>query len=137
MKSPLYKCLNDMVWNSKFFGMDDVADMYNLYVDEKDVDKKARRLERLKAYIVKYELPHYKELLKEQSVYVVEGNLSMLTPWQHNIKNIIALLGSNISHTQICLQQILKHHIDYLCKLKICHCCKNINQDLIFQPYYK
>jgi DNA primase len=46
---------------------------------------------------------NYKEILKTQKVYVVEGNLSMLTPWQAGIKNIVALLGSNISHTQLCL----------------------------------
>lgn len=46
---------------------------------------------------------NYKEILKTQKVYVVEGNLSMLTPWQHGLKNIVALLGSNISHTQLCL----------------------------------
>lgn len=46
---------------------------------------------------------NYKEILKTQKVYVVEGNLSMLTPWQHGLKNIVALLGSNISYTQLCL----------------------------------
>ena len=46
---------------------------------------------------------NYKEILKTQTVYVVEGNLSMLTPWQAGIKNIVAMLGSKISHTQLCL----------------------------------
>lgn len=45
----------------------------------------------------------WKECLKHQTVYVVEGNLSLLTPWQHGIRNIVALLGSKISHTQLCL----------------------------------
>lgn len=46
---------------------------------------------------------NYQEILRAQKVYVVEGNLSMLTPWQHGLKNIVALLGSNISSTQLCL----------------------------------
>lgn len=46
---------------------------------------------------------NYKEILKAQKVYVVEGNLSLLTPWQAGIRNIVALLGSNMSYTQLCL----------------------------------
>lgn len=51
-----------------------------------------------------YGLAHtWKDCLQQQSAYIVEGNLSLLTPWQHGVKNIVAMLGSNISHTQICL----------------------------------
>jgi DNA primase len=46
---------------------------------------------------------NYKEILRTQKVYVAEGNLSMITPWQHGLKNVVALLGINISHTQLCL----------------------------------
>jgi len=46
---------------------------------------------------------NYKDILKTQKVYVAEGNLSMITPWQHGLKNVVALLGINISHTQLCL----------------------------------
>lgn len=45
----------------------------------------------------------YKDILKTQKVYVAEGNLSAITPWQHGLKNVVALLGINISHTQLCL----------------------------------
>jgi DNA primase len=45
----------------------------------------------------------YKDILKTQKVYVAEGNLSAVTPWQHGLKNVVALLGINISHTQLCL----------------------------------
>lgn len=51
-----------------------------------------------------YGLYHtWQDCLKEQSVYVVEGNVSLLTPWQHGVKNIVAMLGSNFSYTQLCL----------------------------------
>jgi DNA primase len=46
---------------------------------------------------------NYREILKTQKVYVAEGNLSMITPWQHGLKNVVALLGINLSHTQLCL----------------------------------
>jgi DNA primase len=46
---------------------------------------------------------NYKEILKAQKVYVAEGNLSMITPWQCGLKNVVALLGINISYTQLCL----------------------------------
>lgn len=45
----------------------------------------------------------WQECLKEQSVYVVEGNFSLLVPWQNGVKNIVAMLGSNLSLTQIAL----------------------------------
>jgi DNA primase len=45
----------------------------------------------------------YKDILKTQKVDVAEGNLSAITPWQHGLKNVVALLGINISHTQLCL----------------------------------
>lgn len=45
----------------------------------------------------------YKDILKTQKVYVAEGNLSAITPWQSGLKNVVALLGINISHTQLCL----------------------------------
>lgn len=41
--------------------------------------------------------------LKEKAVYVVEGNISLLQMWQAGIKNCVAMLGSNLSTTQVCL----------------------------------
>lgn len=43
------------------------------------------------------------ECLKEQSVYVVEGNVSLLQMYQAGIKNCVAMLGSELSTTQVCL----------------------------------
>lgn len=43
------------------------------------------------------------ECLKEQSVYVVEGNVSLLQMYQAGIKNCVAMLGSRLSPTQVCL----------------------------------
>jgi DNA primase len=45
----------------------------------------------------------FKDILKTQKVYVAEGNLSAITPWQCGLKNVVALLGISISHTQLCL----------------------------------
>jgi DNA primase len=45
----------------------------------------------------------WRDMLREQSVYVVEGNFSLLVPWQNGVKNIVAMLGSNLSLTQIAL----------------------------------
>jgi DNA primase len=45
----------------------------------------------------------WKDCLLKQSVYVVEGNISLLIPWQHGIKNIVAMLGKTFSFKQICL----------------------------------
>ena len=45
----------------------------------------------------------YKECLKEQTVYVVEGNISLLQMYQAGIKNCVAMLGSKLSVHQVCL----------------------------------
>ena len=45
----------------------------------------------------------YKECLKTQSCYLVEGNLDLLQLYQAGIKNVAALLGSNFSFKQLCL----------------------------------
>lgn len=45
----------------------------------------------------------WKECLKEQTVYIVEGNLSLLTSYQAGIKNCVAMLGSKLSLRQVCL----------------------------------
>ena len=45
----------------------------------------------------------YRECLKEQTVYVVEGNISLLQMYQAGIKNCVAMLGSRLSVRQVCL----------------------------------
>ena len=45
----------------------------------------------------------WKECLKEQAVYVVEGNVSLLQMYQAGIKNCVAMLGSKLSLRQVCL----------------------------------
>src|SRR5690349_15755638 len=45
----------------------------------------------------------WKECLKEQTVYVVEGNISLLQMHQAGIKNCVAMLGSKLSAKQVCL----------------------------------
>lgn len=41
--------------------------------------------------------------LKAQEVYVVEGNISLLQMYQAGITNCVAMLGSRLSPTQVCL----------------------------------
>ncbi|MGH7974909.1 MAG: toprim domain-containing protein [bacterium] len=43
------------------------------------------------------------ECFKEQTVYVVEGNISLLQMYQAGIKNCVAMLGSKLSVRQVCL----------------------------------
>lgn len=45
----------------------------------------------------------WKECLKAQTVYVVEGNISLLQMYQAGIKNCGAMLGSKLSVRQVCL----------------------------------
>jgi len=45
----------------------------------------------------------YKECLKEKSCYVVEGNIDTLMMYQCGIHNVVGLLGSAFSFTQLCL----------------------------------
>jgi len=45
----------------------------------------------------------WKECLKERKVYVVEGNVDVLTMWKFGIKNVVGLLSSNFSFTQLCI----------------------------------
>ncbi len=45
----------------------------------------------------------WKDCLREQTVYVVEGNLSLLTSYQAGITNCVAMLGSKLSVRQVCL----------------------------------
>ena len=45
----------------------------------------------------------WQECLKEKSVYIVEGNISLLQMWQAGIKNCAAMLGSNLSARQVAL----------------------------------
>jgi DNA primase len=45
----------------------------------------------------------WKECLKEQKVYVVEGNISLLQMYQAGITNCVAMLGSKLSSKQVCL----------------------------------
>lgn len=46
---------------------------------------------------------NWKYCLEAQKVYVVEGNISMLMPWQCGLKNVVAKLGSVFSFNQLCL----------------------------------
>jgi DNA primase len=41
--------------------------------------------------------------LEKQTVYVVEGNISLLQMYQAGIKNCVAMLGSKLSVRQVCL----------------------------------
>jgi len=41
--------------------------------------------------------------LQAQTVYVVEGNISLLQMYQAGIKNCVAMLGSKLSTRQVCL----------------------------------
>src|SRR6185437_994028 len=43
------------------------------------------------------------ECLRTQTAYVVEGNISLLQMHQAGIKNYVAMLGSRLSPTQVCL----------------------------------
>jgi len=43
------------------------------------------------------------ECLRTQTAYVVEGNISLLQMHQAGIKNCVAMLGSRLSPTQVCL----------------------------------
>jgi DNA primase len=43
------------------------------------------------------------DCIKEKVAYVVEGNISMLQMWQGGIKNVVAMLGSNFSISQLCI----------------------------------
>lgn len=45
----------------------------------------------------------WKECLKEQTAYVVEGNISLLQMYQAGVKNCVAMLGSKLSPKQVCL----------------------------------
>ncbi len=45
----------------------------------------------------------WKHILKEGKAFVVEGNFDMLTLYDKGIRNVVALLGSNFSFTQLCL----------------------------------
>ena len=43
----------------------------------------------------------YKEILKNKRVWVVEGNFDMLSLYESGIKNVVAMMGSNLSLEQI------------------------------------
>ena len=45
----------------------------------------------------------WSDCLKAQEVYVVEGNISLLQMHQAGITNCVAMLGSRLSPTQVCL----------------------------------
>lgn len=45
----------------------------------------------------------YPFCIAERTVYVVEGNLDVLSMYQREIKNVVGLLGSNFSSTQLAL----------------------------------
>jgi len=45
----------------------------------------------------------WRDCLSEGSVYVVEGNISLLQMHQAGIKNCVAMLGSKLSVRQVCL----------------------------------
>jgi len=43
------------------------------------------------------------DCLQARKVYVVEGNVDTLQLWQRGIRNVVGMLGSNLSLTQFCL----------------------------------
>ena len=45
----------------------------------------------------------FREALKEQKLYIVEGNVDVLQTWQAGVKNVAGMLGSNFSFNQLCL----------------------------------
>lgn len=45
----------------------------------------------------------WKECLAQKKVYVVEGNLDTLMMYQSGIRNVVGMLGSNFTPTQLCL----------------------------------
>jgi len=45
----------------------------------------------------------YKEILKAKEVFVVEGNVDFLYLFQSGIRNVVGLLGSNLTFKQVCL----------------------------------
>ena len=45
----------------------------------------------------------WKDCLEAKKVYVVEGNVDTLQMWQSGIKNVVGMLGSNLTFNQICI----------------------------------
>lgn len=45
----------------------------------------------------------YKDCFATKKVYVVEGNFDAAMMWQHGIKNVVGMLGSNLTLTQIAI----------------------------------
>jgi DNA primase len=45
----------------------------------------------------------WKECLRTKTAYVVEGNVDMIRLYQAGIKNVVGMLGSNLTETQLCL----------------------------------
>ena len=45
----------------------------------------------------------WKKCLQDQKVYVVEGNVDVLQTYQAGIHNVVGMLGSAFSFTQLCL----------------------------------
>ena len=45
----------------------------------------------------------YRDILEKQEAFVVEGNVDFLQLYQNGIRNVVALLGSNLSTRHICL----------------------------------
>lgn len=45
----------------------------------------------------------WKDCVREKKVYVVEGNVDTIMMWQAGVKNVVGMLGSNFSSTQLCL----------------------------------
>ena len=44
----------------------------------------------------------WRDCLKEQKIYVVEGNIDVLQVYQSGINNVVGMLGSAFSFTQLC-----------------------------------
>lgn len=45
----------------------------------------------------------WQDILKTRKVYIVEGNFDLLTLYQYGVTNVVAMLGSQFSPTQLCL----------------------------------
>jgi DNA primase len=45
----------------------------------------------------------HRDIFEAKRVYVVEGNFDLLTLWQNGVKNVVAMLGSQLSNEQLAL----------------------------------
>ena len=55
----------------------------------------------------------YKDCFAANSAYIVEGNVDTMTLYQHGITNVVGMLGSALSITQLTLLIALRRHREY------------------------